>query len=494
MKKRRRDLENWQEEFKLKRVSHEEAARAVKSGDNIFIPNGYLGKMPQAIAARQNELRDVNIEIQAPLSDPGWLSEGMEESFNVIIRIYLGNLGREAHDEGRVSFLPYTNGTWFKAYRDNRKIARDMDVLLLDVSPPDENGFMTFGSHIWERRHYVERAKTIIAEIDPKQIKAHGDTTIHVSEVDFLVELTSDDLTKEEEELLLSKIPVEIHEQARERFTVENPTRLRNLIDILDDFDPETIKMFFGADEPSQEVVNIADHLRAVVKDADTIQIGMGRPSRYIVDLGVFDNLNDIGIFSEMACPGMGFLVKRGIATGKYSTLHPGKAIFSALTGMRREEVLWAHDNPLIEQYSSDYVVNIANISQVKNMVAINNAIQVDLTGQITCETQFGSRLINGPGGQIEFHMGAFCAPGGRAITLLPSTWGEGSVSTIVPQLDQGTMVTIPRPFADTVITEWGIAELVGKTHRERAEELIRVAHPNFRDELTERAKELFRK
>lgn len=494
MNKRVRNLDNWQEDFNRKRVSPAEAAGAVKSGDNIFIPNSYLGIMPQAIADRQQELRDVTIEIQAPLSDPGWLSEGMEKSFNVLIRIYLGNLGREAHDGGRIAFLPYTNGTWFKGYRDERKMPRDIDVLLLDLSAPDENGFMTFGSHVWERRHYAERAKTIIAEIDPNQIRSHGDTAIHVSEVDYIVEVTGDALTQEEEELLLSKIPPEIHDQARERFTVENPARLRNLIDILDDFDPETIRMFFGADEPTRLVMDIAHNLRTIVRDGDTIQVGMGRPSRYIVDLGVFDNLNDIGIFSEMACPGMGFLVKRGIATGKYSTLHPGKAVFSALTGMRREEVLWANNNPLIEQYSSDYVVNIARISQVKNMVAINNAVQVDLTGQITCETQFGSRLINGPGGQIEFHIGAFCAPGGRAVTLLPSTWGEGSVSNIVAQLDQGTMVTIPRAFADMVVTEWGVAELVGKTHRERAEELIRVAHPDFRDELTEAARELFRK
>jgi 4-hydroxybutyrate CoA-transferase len=494
MGKRKRDLENWREEYRRKRVSPEEAAKAVKSGDNVFIPNTYLGIMPQAIAARWNELRNVTIEIQSPLSDPGWLSAGMEESFNVIIRIYLGNLGRAAHDEGRIVFLPYTNGTWFKGYRDNRKMARDIDVLLLDLSPPDENGFMTFGSHVWERRHYAERAKTIIAEIDPNQIKSRGDTAIHVSDVDYIVEVAGDALTKEEEELLLSKIPPEVQDQAKERFSVENPTRLRNLINVFDEYDPETIKMFFGADEPTQEMAAIAHHLKAILKDGDAIQIGMGRPSRYIVDLGVFDHLNDLTIFSEMACPGMGFLVRRGIATGKYSTLHPGKAIFSALTGMRREEVLWANDNPLIELYSSDYVVNIANISQVKNMVAINNAIQVDLIGQITCETQFGTRLINGPGGQIEFHIGAFCAPGGRAVTLLPSSWGEGSVSTIVAQMDQGTMVTIPRAFADTVITEWGVAELVGKTHRERAEELIRIAHPNFREELTAAAKDMFRK
>jgi 4-hydroxybutyrate CoA-transferase len=494
MSNRKRILENWQEEYNRKRVSHEEASRAVKSGDNVFIPNSYLGIMPQAIAARQKELRNVTIEIQAPLSDPGWLSAGMEESFQVIIRIYLGNLGREAHDAGRIAFLPYTNGTWFKAYRDNRKMTRDIDVLLLDLSAPDENGFMTFGAHVWERRHFAERARTIIAEIDPNQIKSYGDTTIHVSEVDYIVEVAGDALTVEEEELLLSKIPPEIQAQAKERFMVENPARLRNLINVLDEYDPETIRMFFGADEPTKAMVDIANHLKTLLKDGDAIQIGMGRPSRYIVDLGIFDHVNDLSIFSEMACPGMGFLVKRGIATGKYSTLHPGKAVLSALTGMRREEVLWANDNPLIELYSSDYVVNIANISKVKNMLAINNAIQVDLIGQITCETQFGTRLINGPGGQIEFHVGAFCAPGGRAVTLLPSSWGEGSVSTIVSQLDQGTMVTIPRAFADTVITEWGVAELVGKTHRERAEELIRIAHPNFREELKEAAEALFRK
>lgn len=135
MTKRIRNLENWKEDYNRKRVSPEEAAKTIKSGDNVFIPNSYLGIMPQAIASRQKELRNVTIEIQSPQSDPGWWSEGMEKSFEVIIRIYLGNLGREAHDQGRVAFLPYTNGTWFKGYRDNRKMTRDIDVLLLDLSP-----------------------------------------------------------------------------------------------------------------------------------------------------------------------------------------------------------------------------------------------------------------------------------------------------------------------------------------------------------------------
>jgi acyl-CoA hydrolase len=210
-----------------------------------------------------------------------------------------------------------------------------------------------------------------------------------------------------------------------------------------------------------------------------------------MIELGVFDDLKDIGIWTEVSAPGMGFLVKRGIATGKYATLHPGKAVFATLSGMRGEEIRWAHENPLIEMRKADYVVNVANISRIENMIAVNNVTQVDLTGQITCETQFGPRMINGPGGQPEFHIGAFLAPGGRAVSLMLSTWGDGAVSTIVPYLDQGSIVTIPRVFADIIITEYGVADLLGKTHRERAQELIRIAHPDHRAGLQKAAKEI---
>jgi 4-hydroxybutyrate CoA-transferase len=210
-----------------------------------------------------------------------------------------------------------------------------------------------------------------------------------------------------------------------------------------------------------------------------------------MIELGVFDHLKDIAIFSEMACPGMGFLVKRGIATGRHASLHPGVAVFTGLIGFRPEEIRWAEDNPLIELYGAEYTVNIANIVKNKNMVAINNITQIDHTGQITCESQFGPRLINGPGGQIEFHIGAFSAPGGRAVSLMPSTWNDGLMSTIVPQLSEGSIVTIHRSFADYVITEWGVAELVGKTLRQRAEALTAIAHPEFRDELSAAAEKI---
>jgi 4-hydroxybutyrate CoA-transferase len=261
---------------------------------------------------------------------------------------------------------------------------------------------------------------------------------------------------------------------------------------MIEDLELSDIEVTLSLDEPDEGTRTIANNLKTILRDRDTIQIGVGKPTKYMIELGVFDDLQDISIFSEMACPGMGFLIKRGIATGRYASLHPGKAVFTGLIGFRRQEVLWAHDNPLIELYRSDYVVNIANIIKHDNMVAINNITQVDLTGQITSETQFGPRLINGPGGQIEFHIGAFFSSGGRAISLMPSTWGDGAVSTIVPHLNEGSIVTIPRVYADYVVTEWGVAQLAGKTHRERAEELVLVAHPDFRAELKEAALKIF--
>ena len=179
MGKRQLKLDNWKEDYQRKLVSPDEAARAIKSGDNIFIPSAYSGYMPHAIVARKDELRDVKVEISSPSFDPGWLSPGMEESFEVIVRTYLA-AARAAHDEGRISFLPYTNGSYFKSHRDNRPGKRDIDVCILEVSPPDENGFLTFGPHAWQKRSYTGKAKTIIAEIDEHLIRTYGDTSLHV--------------------------------------------------------------------------------------------------------------------------------------------------------------------------------------------------------------------------------------------------------------------------------------------------------------------------
>ena len=488
---RPRKLDDWQRQYKDKLVSLEEAAGVIKSGDHVFLPNGYYGEMPYAIVARKDELRDVQVEISAPLFDPGWLSGEMDGSMEIITRVFL-NLARQGHDDGHIQFLPYTVGTFFKPYADNRPDSRGIDVVCMEVSPPDENGFCNFGVIVWEKRQYANAAKTIIAEIDNHQVRARGDTAIHVSEIDYLVDISAPPITQDEIGVITDRFPPEKQDRVRDTLMKGNPRILRRAFDTMADMDLADIEIMLLMDEPDDVSRSIAKQMKTLFRDGDTIQIGVGKPSRYMVEAGVFDDLNDLSIFSEMACPGMGFLVKRGIATGRYASLHPGKAIFTGFGGCRRDEILWAEDNPLIEVHSADYVVNIANIAGNRNMVSINNVLQVDLTGQLTCETQFGQRMINGPGGQVEFHIGAFTAPGGRAISLLPSTWAQGGISTIVPQLEPGSIVSVPRVFADYVVTEWGVAALAGKTHRERAEALVNIAHPDFRDELSKAALDIY--
>jgi len=483
-------LNDWQRKYRQKLISVDAAADLIRSGDHVFIPNGYGGEIPYVLAQRSDELRGVTVEICAPVYDPGWLSEGMEDAFRIVARSYL-HLGRVGHDEGRIHYIPYTVGNFFKPYTDDFREKTPIDVLLLEVSPPDENGFCSFGWVAWEKRQYANAAKTVIAEVDSAAIRTHGDTFIHVSEIDYLVDISAPPLTPAEAESVVSRFSGEKRNRLETLLRIGNPRGLRRAIGRFAEMELGDIELVLQIEDPSDAIEAMATHLKTLLRDRDTIQIGVGKPSKYMVELGVFDELNDLSIFSEMACPGMGFLVRRGIATGRHAALHPGKAVFTGLLGMRREEVLWAHNNPLIELHSADYVVNIGNIARNENMVSINNILQVDLTGQLTCETQFGPRLINGPGGQIEFQIGAYSSPGGRAISLLSSTWADGSVSTIVPRLEEGSLVTIPRAFADFVITEYGIAQLSGKTHRERAEALIAIAHPDFRDSLSEAAREI---
>jgi 4-hydroxybutyrate CoA-transferase len=489
---RKRVLDNWQETFKNKLISPQEAAKLVKSGDRLFLPNGYWGgDMLGHIMNRHQELKDVIVDWCAPLLDPGVLSAEMYGPFKPIIRIYLSE-ARAGHDEGRIPFVPFTNGTWIKHYRDNRDDAPEIDMLLMEVSPPDKNGFMTFGNGVWESLYHTKTAKIVIAEMDRNIIRVHGDAAIHVSEVDYIVDITAPQLTSEEVNKILTRIPPDQHDRVRGTLSVSNPKLPRKIVPFIDFFDEGFLKIFAGIDEPNEVQKGLARNLKTLIKDGDTIQIGTGKNTRHIVNLGVFDDCQDLGIFSELGCPGLALLVQRGIATGKYATLHPGKAVFTGLQGMTPEDMAYVDDNPLFELYAGEYVVNIANISKNDRMVSINNIVGVDFAGQITCESQFGPRLINGAGGQIEFHIGAYMSKGGKSISMMASTYGDGEVSNIVPYFEKGTLITLSRYWADYVVTEYGVAALSGKTHRERAEELIRVAHPKFREELSAAAKEFF--
>jgi 4-hydroxybutyrate CoA-transferase len=535
---------DWEEEYKRNIVSAEEAVKVVKSGDYVIGPLPMQATLlERTLCERKDELRDVTFVTSNPVRDPGWFSPGMEESFTPVITLFIGALTRIAHDARISTYLPSSFSTWFKTIDEERPEKRDIDVFITPVSTPDKNGFCYFGPHMWHKRSYAKRAKKVIVEVDPSIPKMCGDNAIHVSEIDYFVEnpslrppleftlklldvmelpperrapeveslrrLVSPEMAEQlmSPEMMepLLNMPAISHER---RLSVEelmrrlfrrNPDMAGLLVSsaalpILAD---ESVDLWrvtrpLGVEDAIPEAYGIAENLKEIIQDRDSFNIGVGRPSLWMVELGVFDEKHDIGIYTEMGAPGMCLLVKREIATGKYQTFHPGKAIFSTFTGCGSEDIEFAAENPAFEMHDSEYVVNIPNVVKVENMVAINNGLQVDLTGQICSETQFGPRMINGQGGQLEMHIGAFSAKGGRACTLLPSTALGGSVSTIVPQLEKGSLVTIQRHFADIIVTEHGIARLAGKNHRERAGELIGVAHPDFRAELKKEAQKLF--
>jgi 4-hydroxybutyrate CoA-transferase len=196
-------------------------------------------------------------------------------------------------------------------------------------------------------------------------------------------------------------------------------------------------------------------------------------------------------LHTEMSAPGIARLVEEGVINGRCKSLHPGVAVAGAWSGSDSEDLRIVTDNPKFEVYDTEYVLGLGLISQNDNFHSLNNALSIDLIGQINSESVFGSRLINGTGGQPETHIGAVLSKGGRALTLLPSTAMEGAISRVVVQHEPGTTVTVPRYFADTIVTEHGIARLWGKNHRQRARELISVAHPDFRGELRREASAL---
>lgn len=492
---------DWRDEYRKKLVSAEEAVKVVKSGDRVVYPliNG-SHTLGEALAARKDQLKDVTFHAGNPLQEIGMFYElDMADAFKCTIELFQGDFARNASagcDAKYTTYLPGLFSNMMKSF-DERPDARPytIDVVMVGVSPPDKDGYCSFGGHLWNKRSYCQRAKTVIAEVDEDMIRTGGTNFIHVSEIDYFVEYVSPVLTPELTEELLSDAAPGIRELVLPILSKIESSRQHFVLTMFSAMSVEEVKGLMtsmGLGDPPPEAAAIARYVSQLVKDGDTIQVGTGWPSMWMIGLGAVDDKHDLGIYSEMASPGFARLVERGIVTGKYKTFHQGKVTVSSFTGCDGEDFEIIDGNPIFEQYDSEYILDIRNVSRNDNFVSINNAISVDLTGQINSETGIGSRMINGHGGQPELHMGAILSKGGRAITLLPSTAFDGAISRIVSELDQGALVTIPRYFADYVVTEYGIASLMGKDCRQRADALIAIAHPDFRVELMEQAKELF--
>jgi 4-hydroxybutyrate CoA-transferase len=437
-------MQAWREEYKRKLISAEEAAKFVKSGDTIAFTAGREARsVGLAIAARKEELRNVKVILPSPGYDFGWYDPGWEDSF--LLTVFMPTaVCQEMVDQRRCDL---NFGTVIPFVKDSEE---HPDILLTEVSPPDEHGFCSFGASLWNKRREIKEAKLVIAEVNPNLIRTYGDNYVHVSEIDYFVE--------------------------------HIPSGGAPGMGTLAGRMPK---------EPEPYVKRIAENVSQLIKDGDTIQIGVGRTTEPLVRLGLFDGKHDLGFHSQATPPGVISLVKEGVITGKYKTLHPGKVVVTSIGGSTREEMQWVDNNPLFLLVDVTYLEDIRVIAAHDNMVAINNALAIDLMGQVAAET-IGRRVLSVAGGQIPFVIGAWLSKGGRSITVLPSTAQGGTVSRIVPTLPPGTAVTIQRNCVDYVVTEYGIAHLRGKSARQRANELISIAHPDFRAELRKEAEKLF--
>lgn len=445
-------MPDWREEYQRKLVSAWDAAQVVKSGDRIAITIGsYPELVGNAIAARKGELEHLQLVLNSPGPYDWFDDEEFERTYNVILENFgARRIGgdRNLMEARRVDYAPtlfsVINRPYHEGWTDERW---RIDVFVTVVSPPDEHGYVSFGASMWNKKTYVRRARIAIAEVDANQIRTYGDNFIHISEFDYFVEHTVDP------------------EERRQRMGLRGQQR-----------------------EIEPAVLQIAQHVKPLIRHGDTIQLGTGTASGAMARAGVFDDLEDLGWHSEITPAGIVDLVKRGNITGKRKTLHRGKHVATALPG-QGADAQYVHMNPAWEAYDVEYTNSITTIAAHENMVAINNALEVDLTGQIVSEA-LGTRVFNGIGGQPEFHIGAFLSKGGRAITVLPSTTSDGK-SRIVPII-RDTFVTVPRTFADWIVTEYGAVRLQGLSQRERAEALISIAHPDHREELRYHARKMF--
>jgi 4-hydroxybutyrate CoA-transferase len=440
-------MPSWQEEYQRKLTSAEEAAGLVKSGDLVaFTAGREAHAVGLAIAARLGDLTGVKVLAPSPGYDFGWYDPGWDTAFEITIS-WPTATSQDMLDERRCDInLPLI----IPFGADNVP----PNVLLTEVSMPDERGFCSFGASLWTKRQEIEavrqRGGTVIAEVNDRLIRTYGDNYVHVSEIDYFVEHLS-------------------------RKGQPGTGSLGGRV----------------VKEPEPYLKDIVTNVASLIKDGDCLQIGVGRTTEPLVRMGLLDGKQDIGFHSEATPPGVISLVREGVINGKRKTLLPERVVVTSIGGGSREEMQWINNNPLFYLVDLLWLEDIRVISQNDNMVAINNALAIDLTGQITAES-LGPRLISVAGGQIPFAFGSLISKGGRSITVLPSTAREGTVSRIMPHLPEGTAITLQRNIADLVVTEYGVAKLRNKTIRQRCEELISIAHPDFRADLKSEARKLY--
>lgn len=423
--------------YKERTVSAEEAALKIPSGSRVVLAHaaGVPTAVVNSMTANKNRYKDVEIVHLLCLNDAPYTGSNCEGHFRHNA-LFVGGNTRNAVSQNKADYTPCFFYEVPKLFSSG---TMPVDVAIINVSRPDRYGYCSFGVSCDYTKPAAQNAKIVIAEVNDKMPTVMGDNFIHISDIDYIVETSKEPAILE---------PAEI----------------------------------------GQVEKAIGENCAALIEDGSTLQLGIGAiPDAVLLFL---KDKNDLGIHSEMFSDGVLELVEAGAITNKNKTIHKGKMIATFLMGSKRLYD-FVDKNPMVELYPVDYVNNPLVIMQNRKMVSINSCLQVDLMGQIASES-IGLKQFSGVGGQVDYVRGASMSEDGKSIIAMPSTACDGKVSRIVPFLSQGSAVTTSRNDVHYVVTEYGVADLWGKTLRKRADSLIEIAHPYFRESLTEEYEKRF--
>ena len=424
-------MSKYQEMYKEKLATAEEAVQIIESGDDIWFPvgGGEPQLLPQALVDRRDNLQGVTVNQILPLKPTIFKEEYVEHIRH--FSWFCSGASRQAINQGWGEFFPNYFNEVPKLITNYRKA----NVSMLTVSPMDKHGYFSMSLGIDYMKAALQKAEKVILEVNPNAPRTLGNSFVHISEVNHVVECNDPMPT-------LAIPPITDLEQT------------------------------------------IGNYVAELINDGATLQIGVGGIPNAVAK--ALMTKKDLGIHTEMVTDGMVDLLECGAVNNSKKTYHPGKMLGTFALGTKRLYD-FMDDNPMVEMHPVDYTNDPYNIGKNDNMIAINASIEVDLTGQC-CSESMGCQQFSGTGGQADYFRGANLSKGGKGFVTLASTAKRGTISRIVPKLAHGAVVTTSRNDVDHVVTEYGVAKLRGKSIRERALALISIAHPDFRAELKEEA------
>lgn len=425
----------WIDDYKAKLCTAQEAVSHIRSGDWVWISGNAAAPFPlmEALAARAGELTNVTLSHVLLMGDDPLSKPGMGNAFHHN-SLFVGPADRASVNDGRSAYVPIHLHMIPKSIRSG---TIRVDVAMIQCSPPDDHGFMSLGLEVLAQKAAVEMAKTVIVMVNDKMPRTLGDSFLHVSRASHVFECS--------------------------------------------------LPLLELTGKPATEVEKkIGAIIAEMIPDGATLQLGIGGIPDAVLSL--LEGKKDLGIHTEMISDGLMRAMEQGIITGNRKTLHSGKVVSTFILGTRGLYD-FVHDNPLFEMHPVEHTNDPFIIAQNDNMIAINSALEVDLTGQV-CSDSIGPYIYSGFGGQLDFIRGAAASKGGKPIIALPATAKQGSLSRIVPKLKLGSGVVTTRADVHHVVTEFGAVNLWGKNLQERARDLIGIAHPDFREMLEAEARE----